>query len=121
MKKMILFCTLLVSSFAFANDPQTEPGPVMKMGDDAVELTRMLLNRQLSKCVDEFQRYDVSISDVTVQRLAPGSTYYQVNGVVLVGGDVATGRISLNISKRRVKATYGFGTMNLYTCNIVKD
>jgi hypothetical protein len=119
MKKLVIACSMLVSSFALADSPRIEPGPVVKMGDEAKAIAHVLLNRQVSKCVDEFQKHEVSISSVTMRNIAPGHVVYKVKGAVLVGGDVATGRIALHIEEKEARG-FGFNRVKVYSCHVSK-
>lgn len=121
MKKNVLFLAVCVLSSvsALADGPRIEPGPVMELGHEAATVARILLDRQLSKCVEEFQQDDVAIKEVTAQNLAPGRARYRIEGVVLQGGDMAAGRIVLNIDESK-KNGFGFAKVKVYSCKVVK-
>ena len=112
MKKLftVLAVTSLLSGIAVAQDgPTIEPGPVQELSGDATLVSRILLDRQVKDCVAEIQDsvYDVSLSKVTFQALAPGKTKYQFSGVALEGGDIAVGQAVLTVMETEQDGVFG--------------
>ncbi len=122
MLKYIFIGLMLVSSSpVLAEGLQVEAGSVTKLGDEATTIARLLLNRQIAKCNDEFQQEAATITDVTMQEIAPGHTQYQVRGMVFVGGDVPSGQVVLSIDQTVRKPAFGFGTIKSYSCNVTRN
>ncbi len=122
MKKLFVAATAvlgLLAPLALAEGPHIEPGPVLTLSDDAVEVARILLNPQLKKCVSKIQmsNYDVGSYKITAQHLKPGSTKYNFSGVAIVGGDVAVGQVNLSVYETRT-SMMPFGTSITYTCKV---
>jgi hypothetical protein len=116
MNKVMMTGLVLIAQTALAYGSQAQADVENKLNDQAMKIAQILLNRQISHCVSEFQKEDVAILDVTEQELASGSTRYQIKGEVLKGGDVAAGQIVMTIEETPPVPFSG----KSYTCSIGK-
>jgi hypothetical protein len=116
MKKVMMVGLMLIAQTALAYRSQAQSSDERKLNDQAGKIARILLNRQISHCVSEFQKEDVAISDVTEQELPSGSTRYQIKGEILQGGDIAVGQIVMTIEETSPVPFAG----KSYSCSISK-
>src|SRR4051794_12000911 len=111
MKKLVSVLALSFAASAFADPslPTPDRGPWVKFSDDAHEISKILLNPQLAKCVAEFQQSKVIIDRVMRQARAPGITVYGV-----IGKSPGLGNIDLSINETVTDSESG--KTKVYTC-----
>jgi hypothetical protein len=113
-------CAFAAPAAAAERDgPRFEPGPVVELDASSVALAGILLNQQLKDCVADWQAQGASIQGVTSQGLQPGVTQYVVSGLKLLGGDIVSGHAAMTILETMTPATFGFGQVPVYTCQVV--
>jgi hypothetical protein len=109
MKKMISLFVVLLSLNAFAVEKE--------LSNDATEIASILMNRQVSKCVTEFQAKSPSIFRVAKDE-SENSEVMRISGMKLSGGDMATGVVELIIETEYVPSGFGFGMVAVYKCRV---
>jgi hypothetical protein len=107
------------AAFAQQAGPHIEPGPVVELSPDAVAVSRILLDRQVSTCVAELQRsvYQIAFTEVTRQNLRPGEAVYTFSGIALEGGDIAVGDAVMTVTEREQPGVFG-NVVRVYACEV---
>jgi hypothetical protein len=85
-----LFCATALAAGTLAlaqNRPGVEifEGPSRPMSHDATAISRILVNKQVASCVEEFGNNNVVITDVSAKAFTPTRSQYRISGVVLNG------------------------------------
>lgn len=105
---MITLLLLAISNFAFSQVAK-------EMDRDSVTLANMLMKPSVLKCIEQVQAQSQAqfmISKIKKSEV-PDSTKYEIQGVLLVGGDVATGYATIDVNGS-FEPFFGF----VYRCSV---
>lgn len=111
MKKFMMIILLLaLGTGAFAQE-------IKEMDREAVSLANMITRPSVLKCVEQIQKEKQAqfVIDKIKKTEVPDSTKYEIEGVLLVGGDVAVGYATIDVAGS-FEPFFGF----VYRCEIRK-
>ncbi len=110
MKKLMSILLLTISSLTFAQETKS-------MDRDSLILANMLLKPSTQKCIEQVQQQNQGqfMIEKIIKSEVPDSTKYEIQGVLLVGGDVATGYATIDVSGS-FEPFFGF----VYRCSVRK-
>ena len=112
MKKLLLpILATLVTTSSYAMQAIT-------LSEDVVSVANLMKSKSVQKCISELEQSktaEFSISDVTRAEFN-NEVIYQLNGTMLVGGDVAVGRASIDV-KSSTQPFLG----RVYECKVVSE
>lgn len=101
---------LTISTLAFSQEAK-------QMDRDSVILANMLMKPSVLKCIEQVQAQSQAqfMIEKIIKSEVPDSTKYEIQGVLLIGGDVATGYATIDVSGS-FEPFFGF----VYRCSVRK-
>lgn len=108
MKMLMSLLVLTLSLNAFAAEV---------LSDDASDIASILLNKQLSACVSEYQKLGAHIIEISKDSVGK-TELIKITSMTLLGGDIPKETVVMNIRKNYVPAPMGFGQVPVYKCEL---
>ncbi len=97
--------------------PEVKNCPIVPVSKETRDVAQLLLNKQLQKCVAEFQESEAQIVSVEIKTGDAKTTWYKIIGQITSNGLLAAGPVELVVRESKVKSPFG-GEQPGYECQV---